>query len=201
MKRQMKTAAAVVLGLLAMTACEKKPKNEVKGAAIEAVERDTWHYFSFTTGAEVGTGKENVEDNGLWFARTDWDMAVNRYKIRTNSGAATSVGAQGGVYTFGDNVTFDAAELPAGADFVADKAVKEESMGTDSITTIKSGAAVVRFKTNAEGEMIMPPQFMKAPVYAFRTADGLGYYKVEFTQYQNEAGESGHVRFDFEKMN
>lgn len=202
MKRQMKTAAAVLLGLLALTACKDKPKNEVKGAAIEAVERDTWHYFSFTTGAEVGTGTETAEANALWFARTDWDVAVKRYSVRTNSGAATSIGAQGGVYTFGDNVKFDAAELPAGADFVADKVVKEESMGSsDSIATVKSEATVVRFKTNAAGEMVMPPQYVKAPVYAFRTADGLGYYKVEFTQYQNEAGESGHVRFDFEKMN
>lgn len=200
MKRQMKTAAAVLLGLLAMTACKDKPKNEEKGAAIEAVERDTWHYFSFTTGAEVGTGKEAAADNALWFARTDWDMAVNRFAIRTNSGEATSVGAQGGVYTFGANVKFDAAELPAGAVFATDKAVKEESMGVDSITTIKSEATVVRFKTNAAGEMIMPPQFLKAPVYAFRTADGLGYYKVEFTQYQNDAGESGHVRFRLQRM-
>lgn len=197
----MNTAAVVLLGLLAMTACKDKPKNEVQGAAIEAVERDTWHYFSFTTGAEVGTGMETADDNALWFARTDWDMAVNRYSIRTNSGEATSAGGQGGVYTFGDNVAFDAAALPSGAVFATDKAVKEESMGVDSITTIKSEATVVRFKTNAAGEMIMPPQFLKAPVYAFRTADGLGYYKVEFTQYQNDAGESGHVRFDFEKMN
>lgn len=201
MKLKMKTAVAVgLLALTALTACQDKPNNDAQELAIEAVERDTWHYFSFSTGAEAGIGREDTADNALWFARTDWDMALNRYAIRTNSGAATSVGAQGGVYTFADGVKFDAAVLPAGAVFVPDKPVKEESMGRDSVITIKSEAAVVRFRTNAEGEILMPPEFLKAPVYAFRTADGSSVYKVEFTQYKNEDGEAGHVRFRLQRM-
>ncbi|MDE7150230.1 MAG: HmuY family protein [Bacteroidales bacterium] len=202
MKRQMKTAAAVLLGCLALVACKDKEKDnkESAAAAIEATESGVWHYFSLTAGKEVGSGKESDSANTVWFARTDWDFAVNKYQIRTNSGEATSVGSKGGVYTFADGVSYAGAVLPDGAEFAVDKAITSSGMGGET-TVVKSEATVIVFKTNEDGSLVMPPVYLKAPVYAFRTADGLGYYKVEFTQYQNDAGESGHVEFNFVKMN
>ena len=40
----------------------------------------------------------------------------------------------------------------------------------------------------------------EAPVYIFRTADGSAYFKVEFTQYQDENKVTGHVRFNYAKL-
>ncbi len=203
MKRQLKLWAALLLtGLLSMaTSCDnnKEPEAETAEVAVDATETGVWHYFSFTTGAEVGTGKESA-DNAAWFARKDWDIAFNKYSIRTNSGAATTVGAQGGVYTFADDVTFANANLPSGATFVVDKVILTESMGGD-VETVKSEATVILFKKNADGETIMPPVYLKAPVYAFRTADGLGIYKVEFTQYKDAENVSGKILFNVQKMN
>lgn len=207
MKRQLKLWAALLLtGLLSMaTSCDNNKKPEAEAAETEAAVTATdalWHYFSFTTGAEVGQGEENADGNAVWFARKDWDIAFKKTAIRTNSGAATTVGSQGGVYTFADGVAFADANLPGGAVFVADKVVEEEAMGSDGLVeTVKSEATVIRFKTNAEGEMIMPPVYLKAPVYAFRTADGLGIYKVEFTQYKDENNVSGKILFNVQKMN
>lgn len=207
MKRQLKLSAALLLaGLLGMaTSCDNNKKEEEEANAAEAAVSATdalWHYFSFTTGAEVGTGKEDASDNAVWFARKDWDIAFNKSAIRTNSGAATTVGAQGGVYTFAEDVAFAGANLPGDAVFVADKVVREEAMGRDGfVEIVKSEATVIRFKTNADGGMVMPPVYLKAPVYAFRTADGLGIHKVEFTQYKDENNESGHIRFNVQKMN
>ncbi|MDE6440308.1 MAG: HmuY family protein [Bacteroidales bacterium] len=209
MKRQLKLLAALMLtGVLSMaTSCDnnKKPEAEnpedAQELAVSATD-DLWHYFSFTTGAEVGKGAEDATDNAAWFARKDWDIAFKKSAIRTNSGAATTVGAQGGVYTFAEDVTFANANLPNGAVFVADKVVKEEAMGHDGfVETVKSEATVILFKKNAAGEMIMPPVYQKAPVYAFRTADGLGIYKVEFTQYKDAEGVSGKILFNVQKMN
>ncbi|MDE6439773.1 MAG: HmuY family protein, partial [Bacteroidales bacterium] len=148
MKRQLKLLAALMLmGVLSMaTSCDnnKDPEAETSEMAVTATETGVWHYFSFTTGAEVGTGKES-DDNAAWFARKDWDIAFNKYSIRTNSGEATTVGAQGGVYTFADNVTFADANLPGGAAFATDKKFLTETMGGD-VETVKSEATVILFK-------------------------------------------------------
>ena len=50
----------------------------------------------------IGTGAESEADNAAWAARTDWDLAVCRYNIRTNSGTSSSTGANGGVYTISE---------------------------------------------------------------------------------------------------
>ena len=118
----------------------------------------------------------------------------------TNSGEASSTGAKGGVYTFDSTVTFDSvAEVPAGATFSTDKAVTSEGMG-GTTTTVKSEATVILFKTDAEGNKVMPPVYLQAPVYLFRSADGNHCYKVLFTQYQDENKESGHVIFSFAEV-
>lgn len=182
------------------TSCSKdnsidKPEIETKESYINATSKTTWHYFSLSGNKVVGTGEQTEADNKTWAARTDWDFAVNRYEIRTNSGEATSVKATGGVYTFGAAVTFASVnEVPANAAFAADKAVTSNGMG-GAVTTVKSEASVIVFKKNDDGSMIMPPVYLQAPVYIFRTADGKGHYKVQFTQYQDENKVTGHVKF------
>lgn len=186
--------------IVALTSCSKgdsaeKAPIQTKESYIDATSKTTWHYFSLSGNKVVGTGEQNETDNAAWAARTDWDIAVNRYEIRTNSGAATSVQASGGVYTFDSAVTFDAVtELPMNATFAVDKAVTSNGMGGVT-TTVKSAATVILFKKNDDGSTIMPPVYLQAPVYIFRTANGKEHYKVQFTQYQNENKVTGHVKF------
>jgi hypothetical protein len=177
-------------------------------AYIDASAKETWHYFSLATGQVVGSADESAENNALWAARTDWDIAVQRYKVRTNSGEFTTAGAQGGVYIF-DATNTDAngnilvstpfasiQHVPAGTEFAADKTVTAAGMGGTTTTTVLSTAVVVQMWRNANGVLIMPPDYRPAPVYIFRSADGKNYYKVQFTQYQNENKVAGHVKFD-----
>ena len=59
--------------------------------------------YKFNARTDVnGTGAESEADNAAWAARTDWDLAVCRYNIRTNSGTSSSTGANGGVYTISE---------------------------------------------------------------------------------------------------
>ena len=136
--------------------------------------------------------------HAAWAARTDWDLAVCRYNFRTNSGTSTSVGAKGGIYT--STLTFDTlTKVPAGAVFEEDKVVTSSGMsGTTSVS--ESNATVITFQTNADGSKVMPPVYLKAPVYILRTADGASFYKVEFTQYQDENKVTGHVKFNFARI-
>lgn len=200
MKTKLILSALFSTMILGLGSCSKdNPKEELlpetKEASINATSKTTWHYFSLAENKVVGTGEENATDNTAWAARKDWDLAINRYLIRTNSGAATSVSAQGGVYTFDASTTFaSVTAVPSGATFVADKSITSEGMGGKT-TMVKSNATVILFKKNNDGSMIMPPVYLQAPVYIFRTADGKDYYKLQFTQYQNENKVTGHVKF------
>lgn len=167
---------------------------------IDASTKKMWTYFSLQDNKVVGTGEESEASDAEWAKRTDWDFAVNRYSIRTNSGEATTAGAQGGVYTCAENVSFAGLKaLPEGAEFMTDKKVTSQGMGGE-VTMVKSEATVILFKKNPDGSSVMPPVYLKAPVYVFRAANGKNIYKVEFTQYKNEAGESGHVKFNHAEL-
>lgn len=186
---------ALSIALVAFAACSKDETpvvEETNEVYINATSSTVWNYYSFSTGKLVGTGEEDAE----WFARSDWDIAINKYNIRTNSGEATTKGAKGGVYTCGASVDFNSlTALPAEAQFATDKAVTSSGMGGSVTTTIRSDASVIMFKTNEDGSMIMPPVYLQAPVYIFRTAAGNEYFKVQFTQYLDENKVSGHVKF------
>lgn len=200
MRTKIFLSALFSMVILGFSSCSKddsteQPPVESKEAYINATSKTTWHYFSLAENKVVGTGEENTTDNAAWAARKDWDVAVNRYLVRTNSGAATSVSAQGGVYTFGASTTFNSVTaIPDGATFAADKAVTSEGMG-GATTMVKSEATVIVFKKNDDGTTIMPPVYLQAPVYIFRTADGKDDYKLQFTQYQDANKVTGHVKF------
>jgi hypothetical protein len=193
----------IAISFIAYTSCKDDDDTptgagETLSQYIDASSKTTWHYFSFKNGVEVGTGEETVTDNTTWFARTDWDIAICRYYIRTNSGAATSVGSQGGVFTCDENVNFTSLEVvPDGAVVVGDKAVTITGHGGTSSEVVESTAQVIQFKLDEDGSMVMPPVYLQSPVYIFKTADGKETYKVNFTQYVNEEGTTGHVKFDY----
>lgn len=197
MKTLFFTLSVIILGFISCSKSnsDEQPLAETKEAYIDATSKTSWHYFSLSQNKVVGTGEESEVDNQQWAARNDWDLAVNRYSIRTNSGAATSIEAKGGVYRFSTSTTFNSVtELPSDITFSPDKEVTSEGMGGTTVT-VKSDATIIVFKTNEDGSMVMPPVYLQAPVYIFRTADGKDHYKVQFTQYQDENKVAGHVKF------
>ncbi|MEG1794249.1 MAG: HmuY family protein [Rikenellaceae bacterium] len=186
---------------IALTSCSDNdnstPSSGANETYIDATSNTTWHYYSLTNNKVVGTGEETVADNALWFARSDWDFAINRFFVRTNSGEATTVKADGGVYTCAPSISFASVmSLPENVIFIKDKTMTLDIMNGKKFTSIMSTAAVVKFKTAEDGTLVMPPVYMQTPVYIFRTADGKQSYKVQFTQYQNENKQTGHVKFN-----
>ena len=156
---------------------------------LDATSKTTWHYYSLKDGKVIGTGEETEADNKAWASRKDWDIAIMRFYVKTNSG--TSGQGKGGVYTCKEDVTFDgltSASMPE-SEFVADELVTEDTMSGGQKTTSKSKAVVSVMKG-------MPPTWLKSPIYVFRSADGNDKFKIEFLSYKNEEGESGHVSFN-----
>lgn len=168
-------------------------------AGVDASQNGVWHYFSFKTGEFIGMGQESNADNIKWRDSKEWDMAVCRYNLRFNGGASTAVGAEGGVYTCPEGVGFESVTSAAGLAFELDGQVTSEDMN-GSQTVVRSQAVVVEFKRGEDGSMIMPPVYLKAPVYVVRTADGSSCYKVEFTQYKDADGVSGKVEFRYAEV-
>jgi hypothetical protein len=63
---------------------------------LEGLSADKWTYFSFETGAAVGTSDYRDEaQDAAWAERSDWDFAICGDYIKTNSG--TSGKGAGGV--------------------------------------------------------------------------------------------------------
>ncbi len=197
----------MIAGLMALVSCKPEPQPKPKPqptttdeVSIDASSFAEWHYFSFSENKVVGSAEDEGTGNAEWFAKGNWDIAIKRYSVRTNSGEATSIGSKGGVYTFADNAEYETSvALPDGAVFATDVAVTEQGMEGE-ITTIKSTAQVIQFQTNEDGSLVMPPVYLPSPVYAFKSADGTKTYKVLFTQYKDTEGNSGKVKFRFAEM-
>ena len=167
-------------------------KENTKEGYVDATSYTTWHYISAKDNGVIGTGELNIDD-AAWEERTDWDFAIQRFKVKTNSG--TSGKGKSGLYTFGDDVKFDAiTSLAANIEYVLDTTIEVEQMDGSTISESKSSAVVSVMQGG------MPPTWKKSPIHAIRSADGVSVYKVEFTQYKNDKGESGHVKYNIAKI-
>ncbi len=204
----------IVFGL---TSCgdgsvEVTPPGQTTQIYVDASDADTWHYLSLSTGEVVGTSTGDDEnaagDNAEWRARTDWDIAIQRYKVRTRGGVLIPDEGrrdQFGNYPDGGDPRRTSFEsilgLTPGVVFTPDAPVVEEGMAGVGVggvftTVVMSKAVVVQmWKNSVDGPPVMPPDYRIAPVYIFRSGDGGAYYKVEFTEYKNDQNAAGHVRF------
>jgi len=198
-------ALAFMAFTVAATSCSKSDNGgddpvvgDTLEAAVDATANGVWQYFSFAEGRVIGYGDESADSQ--WFASDKWDMAVSRYSLRFNGGPAYTSGGQGGVYTCDESLSFaNILSVPEEVTFSTDETITTEGMA-GTTTTVKSDATVIVFKTDADGSLVMPPVYLKAPVYIVRTADGESYYKVEFTQYKDENNVSGMVEFNYAEI-
>lgn len=192
-------SAIIALGLFSCSKDDDSSNktNKAIKANINATSKTEWNYYSLSENKLVGTGSD--EDNAAWFARKDWDIAVCRYSVRTNSGEATTVNAKGGVYTCKDGINFADAKVGDGS-FESDKTITSHGMGGVVKKIVKSSASVISFKKDDKGNMIMPPVYVKSPIYIFKNAEGNKQFKLEFQSYKNAEGTSGYVSFKFEEL-
>ena len=148
-----------------------------------------WIYFSLKDGKELaGIDESNRMENH------DWDLAFNRYNVRTNSGKSGS--GKGGVMDTGKTHMAEVTEVPAG-EFTVDV------MG--EITKDMSGFPPPSMESPLNevlGEAIFfqgpPPEYIpNNHIYIVRTADGK-YAKVKITGFHNDRGQSGYVNFEYQ---
>lgn len=147
-----------------------------------------WIYFSLKEGKELaGITEENHMEN------LEWDLAFNRYNIRTNSGKSGK--GQGGALDT-ESKDMEAVKTVPEKEFIVDvNAMITESFTGSGITECESSlnpcmAEAIKFAGP-------PPSYTpNNHIYIVKTADGK-YAKVKVLGFHNDEGKSGFVSFQY----
>jgi len=146
-----------------------------------------WIYFSFKDAKEVV-----IED---YQSSNDWDIAFNRYNVRTNSGESGN--ALGGAYDVG-KVDFASVTLAPETGYTVDDTIQIVAaftgQGVEWMTS--TGNDVFKGVIDMEYGNQGPSYIANDHIYIIKTADGK-YAKLWIKSYYNDAGESGFINFKY----
>ena len=196
--------SALLMGLLlvtfAFTACNSDdtvaPDDNGKVHHVQLSRKTSygndWIYYSL---------RENKELTGIDESnhRTDlsWDIAFNRYNVRTNSGLSGQ--GEGGAFDTGKTNMAEVKQVPEGAVFVVD----EKGLITDNGQWTEAGPPTVESTLNPLLSKSIdfqgpPPTYTpNYHIYLVKTADGK-YAKLLIKGFHNDEGESGYISFAYE---
>lgn len=148
-----------------------------------------WIYFSLSKGREVAGINESNRDKNL-----DWDLAFNRFNIRTNSGLSGK--GKGGAMDTGKTRMRSVKSVPAGEFTVDVMGEISKDLSAFPPPTMKSPLNEVL--ADAIFFQGPPPEYIfNQHVYIVRTADGK-YAKFKVTGFHNDEGVSGFVNFEYQ---
>lgn len=185
----MKKVFLFAAAFLSLLSCKKDNKYEdskkINVVSIAATADDVWYYYCGEAQKIVGTGVE--ADNDAWASSTNWDIAVQKYRIKTNGGTSSAQNAGGLAIYNGEQLFDNISTLPSGLDFKMDRKAEEMINGAAMLVS-RSEYQVVNF---VEGSMT---EYNKAPIYILRGDTGSNYYKIDFTSYDADK-DSGSVEF------
>lgn len=177
------------VSIVLLTSCEKSEKDQPvqsREFVINSTSSTVWKYFSFSKNDTVVIADPMTS--------TEWDLAFQRYRVKTNGGLSGS--GQGaaansyskmqtgfdGLKTVSDTVTFS-----------TDKSV-QIAVQQGYATYIINPELYTWFKmeTGGSGTQIIPTDY----VYFVKTADGK-FAKVWFKSYYSTSNASGHVTIQY----
>jgi hypothetical protein len=177
----------VIIFLIAgCTKEETKAPIEVQTFEVDATSTTAWKYFSFEKNDTV-----EIADPLL---STDWDLAFQRYRIRTNGGKSGSgMGKAANSYAKGQE-GFDALKFVSDtATFMADDTMQiavVQGYATYIVNPRLYTWFTLEFAT--QGTQIVPSDF----IYIVETAKGK-FAKVWFKSYYSATNNSGFVTFQY----
>ncbi len=208
-------APVLLTGLVAFTSCSKDdnktptptpptPQNTVKEVKnLNASDEQKWVYFSFETGTIVEVTNPKTTDN--------WDIAFNRYNIRTNGGVS-GIGEAEVVNT--NSKDFAAVTKAPAEGYEKDKEVTEygrprPGQTQPSVTKFEKNPVISGTvnKQDSKGwyNYTPPKQGENTPhfeitkyVYVLKTAKGGKYVKIQLAGYTNDKNETGYITFSYD---
>lgn len=198
-----KVFLSLVFGALTLASCSRDDNNEVtpnvtdnsKEATVDASASGTWKYFSFEKGKEV-----TVTDpkNDL-----TWDIAFQRYYIKTNSGVSGN--GNGGVFKT-DSKELSALKQAPTTGYTADDKKETVQLGYPPVNTELSYNSIISGgMKSVNGYVAYDPALAaqgKSPytvnkwVYVVKTAKG-EYVKLQVVDYLDAKNKGGHPKFKY----
>ncbi len=184
--------------VLVVSSCKKDDDNTpddnsngVKSADVSLSRKtdygNDWIYYSLKEGKEV-----DVTDH---MQSLSWDIAFNRYNVRTNGGESGS--GQGSAYDAG-KVDFSSLLEAAEGGYIVDDTILivEEFLGQNVSWMISTGndifkGCIVR-EMGSQGPSFVPNDH----IFVIKTAEGK-YAKLWINGYYNSDGNSGYISFKY----
>ena len=198
-----KVFLSLVFGALTLASCSRDDNNEVtpnvtdnsKEATVDASTSGTWKYFSFEKGAEVTV---TDPENDL-----TWDIAFQRYYIKTNSGVSGN--GNGGVFKT-DSKELSALKQAPTTGYTADDKKETVQLGYPPVNTELSYNSIISGgMKSVNGYVAYDPALAaqgKSPytvnkwVYVVKTAKG-EYVKLQVVDYLDAKNKGGHPKFKY----
>lgn len=184
--------------LLSLSSCDiyadQRPGSDFTN--VNATDYTKWVYLSLTSQKDSVT--LNYDDAANIPA--NWDIAIHRYDIKTNDGAAVEVNYTS-LESFKSAIASGLYQLPEPDQFVRDT---DGKITIDMSHMMEGYLVYADTKLNKElGKWLnvdtgqMPPIYTPSnKVYLLQLKDGT-YAALRFTAYRNEAGISGYISFDY----
>jgi hypothetical protein len=186
----MNKIAYLIIGMMAFFfSCEKSnnsPATELQTFEINSTSSTAWKYFSFAENDTITVADPSTS--------TSWDIAFQRYRIKTNSGlSGNGQGGAANTKLVGQS-GFDALKIvPDTLTFVVDAEVNiavQQGYATYIINPELYNWFTMEF--TAMATQIVPTD----NIFVLKTATGK-YAKVWIKSYYNAANSSGYVSFQY----
>lgn len=168
--------------------CKKDENAPIQSQTFEvnSTGSTTWKYFSFAKNDTVDV-TDPLNSNA-------WDLAFQRYRIKTNGGeSGHGMGSAANSYKKGQ-AGFDAlSTVPDTTTFVNDATISiaiQQGYANYVVNPVLYTWFTIQLA--AQGTQIVPTN----DIYIVKTADGK-YAKVWFKSYYNALNQSGHVAFQY----
>lgn len=150
-------------------------------AEVDASSEVEWVYFDLETAREVFP--RDPEDS------PDWDLAFQRFRIKSNGGISGSGGVS--VAILKDTDFDDVSEAPETGYLEDAEDGDDDNPDPDFVFLLEDG-----WYTYDLGEHVLGSRDV---VYIVRTVEA-GYFKVRVTGYYDDAGSPGYPQFRFERI-
>jgi hypothetical protein len=186
----MKTKIFLALILVSfLSGCKKEDSNPViesRTFEINSSSSTAWKYFSFEKNDTI-----TVNDPAT---STEWDLAFQRYRIKTNGGqSGSAMGSAANSYRKGQD-GFDAlTSVPDTSSFTDDATIQiAVQQGYANYVLNPELYTWFAIELAAQGTQIVPSDY----IYIVKTASGK-YAKVWFKSYYSTSNVSGHVTMQY----
>jgi len=186
MKKIIFLSAIIVLSLSACKKDNSNPPIQAQTFEINSTGSTTWKYFSFASNDTVTIADPT--------SSTAWDLAFQRYRIKTNGGLSGSgSGSAANSYQKGQT-GFDALKVvPDTTTFAQDASISiavQQGYATYVVNPSLYTWFSLEFAT--QGTQIVPTDY----IYIVKTGTGK-YVKVWFKSYYSTTNLSGYVTFQY----